>query len=155
MYAIRSYYAFNLLIYSIVFSETIYKFINSTGLDQTAVTTSIFSLVIIIVFLIYFRFIFGYFMRNFERQADTYVYALFHSAKPLISTFEKIAATSGEHPDRPNWHHFSITKRIEYVITSYSIHYTKLYDPLKGRICLRGLYLLFRSTVFQGPTFPL
>jgi len=114
-YMIISYATFNLLIYSIVFSETLYKLINSTGLDQTAVTTSIFSLVIIIVFLVYFRFIFGYFMRNFERQADTYVYALFDSAKPLISTFEKIAATSGEHPDRPNWHHFSITKRIEYL----------------------------------------
>jgi len=114
-YMIISYATFNLLIYSIVFSETIYRFIAGTGLDQTAVTTSIFSLVIIIVFLIYFRFIFGYFMRNFERQADTYVYSLFDSAKPLISTFEKIAATSGEPPDRPNWHHFSITKRIEYL----------------------------------------
>ena len=29
-------------------------------------------------------------MRNFERQADTYAYAFFNSAKPLISTFEKI-----------------------------------------------------------------
>ncbi len=114
-YMIISYATFNLLIYSIVFSESIYRFINSTGLDQTAVTTSIFSLVIIIVFLVYFRFIFGYFMRNFERQADTYVYTLFDSAEPLISTFEKIAATSGEPPDRPNWHHFSIKKRIDYL----------------------------------------
>jgi tetratricopeptide (TPR) repeat protein len=54
-------------------------------------------------------------MRNFERQADTYVYALFDSAKPLISTLEKIALTSGQPPDRPNWHHFSIKKRIDYL----------------------------------------
>jgi len=145
-YMIISYATFNLLIYSIVFSESIYKFINSTGLDQTAVTTSIFSLVIIIVFLIYFRFIFGFFMRNFERQADTYVYALFDSAKPLISTFEKIAATSGEPPDRPNWHHFSITKRIEYLkkCESDKIWVTRHDSKIKKSIAvyLAGLFLL-------------
>ncbi len=63
-----------------------------------------------------FRFIFGYFMRNFERQADTYVYALFDSAGPLISTFKKIAATSGDPSDKPNWHHFSIKDRIDYLV---------------------------------------
>jgi len=145
-YMIISYATFNLLIYSIVFSETIYKLINSTGLDQTAVTTSIFSLVIIIVFLIYFRFIFGYFMRNFERQADTYVYSLFDSAKPLISTFEKIAATSGEHPDRPNWHHFSITKRIEYLkkCESDKRWITRHENKIKKSIAvyLAGIFLL-------------
>jgi Zn-dependent protease with chaperone function len=145
-YMIISYATFNLLIYSIFFSETIYTFINSTGLDQTAVTTSIFSLVIIIVFLIYFRYIFGYFMRNFERQADTYVYTLFDSAKPLISTFEKIAATSGEHPDRPNWHHFSITKRIEYLkkCESDKIWVTRHDSKIKKSIAvyLAGIFLL-------------
>jgi Zn-dependent protease with chaperone function len=114
-YMIISYATFNLLIYSIVISESIYQLITSTGFDQATVTTSIFSMAIIIVFLIYFRFIFGYFMRNFERQADTYVYMLFDSAQPLISTFKKIAATSGEPADRPNWHHFSIKKRIDYL----------------------------------------
>jgi Zn-dependent protease with chaperone function len=145
-YMIISYATFNLLIYSIVFSETIYNLINSTGLDQTTVTTSIFSLVIIIVFLVYFRFIFGYFMRNFERQADTYVYSLFDSAKPLISTFEKIAATSGEHPDRPNWHHFSITKRIEYLkkCESDKIWITRHENKIKKSIAvyLAGIFLL-------------
>jgi tetratricopeptide (TPR) repeat protein len=54
-------------------------------------------------------------MRNFERQADTYVYALFDSANPLITTLEKIAATSGQSADKPNWHHFSIRQRIDYL----------------------------------------
>ena len=54
-------------------------------------------------------------MRNFERQADTYVYALFDSAKPLITTLEKIAASSGQSADRPNWHHYSIRERIDYL----------------------------------------
>jgi len=54
-------------------------------------------------------------MRNFERQADTYIYNLFDNAVPLISTFEKITLTSGQSPDKPNWHHFSITERVDYL----------------------------------------
>jgi Zn-dependent protease with chaperone function len=146
-YMIISYATFNLLIYSIVVSESIYRFIASTGFDQTAVTTSIFSMAIIIVFLIYFRFIFGYFMRNFERQADTYVYTLFDSAEPLISTFKKIAATSGEPADRPNWHHFSIKKRIDYLkkCESDRIWISRHDNKIKKSIAvyLTGLFLLF------------
>jgi len=145
-YMIISYATFNLLIYSIVLSESIYRFITTTGFDQTTVTTSIFSMTIIVVFLVYFRFIFGYFMRNFERQADTYVYTLFDSAQPLISTFNKIAATSGEPPDRPNWHHFSIKKRIDYLKKCESDRswITRHDSKIKKSIAayLAGLFLL-------------
>jgi tetratricopeptide (TPR) repeat protein len=54
-------------------------------------------------------------MRNFERQADCFVYSLFNSAAPLISTLQKIARTSGQPPEKPNWHHFSISQRIDYL----------------------------------------
>ncbi|MFO7886008.1 MAG: tetratricopeptide repeat protein, partial [Desulfobacteraceae bacterium] len=50
-----------------------------------------------------------------ERQADISVYRLMDSAVPLITTFHKIAASSGQAPDRPNWHHFSISDRIGYL----------------------------------------
>jgi len=114
-YMLVSFGTFDLLIYGIFFSQPIHNLIENTGLNQTTITSSIFSFAIIVIFLIYFRFIFGYFMRNFERQADTYVYTLFDSAKPLISTLEKIAATSGQPRDTPNWHHFSIKKRVDYL----------------------------------------
>lgn len=65
--------------------------------------------------VIYFRYVFGYFMRNFERQADIFVFRLFSTAKPLIATFGKIAASSGQPADKPNWHHFSIQQRIDYL----------------------------------------
>ncbi len=110
-----SYVAFDVIIFAILYAEPVYWLIGKTGLSQTTVISSLSSVVIICVFLIYFRFIFGFFMRNFERQADTYVYALFDSAKPLISTLEKIAATSGQSADKPNWHHFSIRQRIDYL----------------------------------------
>ncbi|MEJ2097641.1 MAG: hypothetical protein P8Y38_11030 [Deltaproteobacteria bacterium] len=85
------------------------------GIHQSLLLSAAFSLVTILTFLIYFRFIFGYFMRNFERQADLHVYTIFDNARPLISTFEKIAATSRQAADKPNWHHFSIQERVNFL----------------------------------------
>lgn len=114
-YMLISYATFNLIIYLILYAEPIFRLISVTGLSQASATSIFFSLSVILVFLIYFRFVFGYFMRNFERQADCYVYSLFNSAYPLITTLEKIAATSGQPADKPNWHHFSIAERINYL----------------------------------------
>ena len=114
-YMLLSYVAVDAIVFGIISAEPIYWLSNKAGFSQTAFISGIYSVVIICVFLIYFRFIFGFFMRNFERQADTYVYALFDSAKPLISTLEKIAATSGQSADKPNWHHYSIRQRIDYL----------------------------------------
>jgi Zn-dependent protease with chaperone function len=114
-YMLLSYVAFDMILFGILYAEPVYWFIQKTGFNQNTVFSAIFSLVIIIVFLVYFRFIFGFFMRNFERQADAYVFSLFDSAQPLISTLQKIVTTSGQSADRPNWHHFSIKERIDYL----------------------------------------
>ena len=114
-YMLLSYATFDTVIYFIISSEPVFNLINSAGLKQTTAISAMLTLFVILIFVIYFRYIFGYFMRNFERQADAYVYTLFENAKPLISTFEKIALTSGQSPDKPNWHHFSITERVEYL----------------------------------------
>jgi Zn-dependent protease with chaperone function len=114
-YMLLSYVVFDLIVFAIIYAKPIYWLVNKSGFSQTTVMSAITSVVIICLFLIYFRFIFGYFMRNFERQADTYVYSLFDTAQPLISTLEKIATASGQSSDRPNWHHFSIRQRIEYL----------------------------------------
>jgi len=114
-YMLLSYLTFDMILFGIIYAEPVSWLTNKTGFEQTTVISTLFSLVIIIVFIVYFRFIFGFFMRNFERQADIYVYSLFESAKPLISTLEKIATTSGQSADRPNWHHYSIKERIDYL----------------------------------------
>jgi len=114
-YMLLSYSTYDLIIYLILFSEPVLQFTTGMGLNRTTVISTIFSITEICIFLIYFRYVFGYFMRNFERQADCYVYTLFDTAKPLISTFKKITATSGQSPDRPNWHHFSIRERVDYL----------------------------------------
>ena len=110
-----SYTVFELIMLSIFASETYYWIITASWVNQNTVSSIVYATVFISLFLLYFRFIFGYFMRNFERQADIFVFSLFDSSKPLISTFGKIAATSGQSSDRPNWHHFSIKERVDYL----------------------------------------
>ncbi len=90
----------------------------SVGLFSTVsypAVYAIFNVVFIIIFLLYFRYLFGFFIRNFERQADAYVFDLLPTAFPLIRSLEKVALTSGQSPDKPNWHHFSIAERIAFL----------------------------------------
>jgi len=115
-YLVLSYATFDLILYGVLYAEPAYRILIPTSVGQTAAASGLFTVVSVGLFLFYFRFIFGYFMRNFERQADVYVYQLFDSAAPLIATFEKIVLTSGQSPEKPNWHHFSIAERIDYLL---------------------------------------
>ncbi|MBW2592118.1 MAG: M48 family metalloprotease [Deltaproteobacteria bacterium] len=114
-YLLLSYTGFDLILPAVVYITPLYRIIDYSGINPADFMSIFYSLILIFTFIIYFRFIFGYFMRNFERQADIYVYSLFESATPLISAFEKIALFSAQSPDKPNWHHFSISQRIGYL----------------------------------------
>ena len=70
---------------------------------------------LVLLIVLYFRFLFGFFMRNFERQADLYAMAAVGGAAPLIRVFEKIAWLGGKIRDLPSWHHFSIAQRIDFL----------------------------------------
>ncbi|MCU0560526.1 MAG: M48 family metalloprotease [Desulfobacterales bacterium] len=114
-YLLVAYVAFDLILYLMLFVEPVWWLVHHSGVNEATAASTILSLMMIGVFLVYFRFVFGYFMRNFERQADTYVYRLFDSARPLVTTLQKIAFTSGEPRNQPNWHHFGIGERIDYL----------------------------------------
>jgi Zn-dependent protease with chaperone function len=68
---------------------------------------------ILITIILYFRFLMGFFMRNFERQADLYSVHVMGSPGPAINALEKIALLSGKSRDLPSWHHFSIKERVD------------------------------------------
>ena len=114
-YIVLTYATFDLLLYLVVYSKPVYQFITSTGYQHAGVASVLFTMMLIAFFIVYFRFVFGYFMRNFERQADAYAFSLSDSAAPLITTFKKIAFASGQPADKPNWHHFSILERIRFL----------------------------------------
>ena len=70
---------------------------------------------VLVLMILYFRYLFGYFLRNFERQADLQVFPLIGNSRALIAAFEKIATISGDIRDQPSWHHFGIGERVDYL----------------------------------------
>ncbi|MBF0229541.1 MAG: M48 family metalloprotease [Desulfamplus sp.] len=101
-----------LLIY---YFEPIIKAVSFVGINHETGITLILSMIMIFMFLIYFRYIFGFFMRNFERQADIHVYRYLPDASALIRTFYKIAGINRHSWDKPNWHHYSIKERVDFL----------------------------------------
>lgn len=99
-------------------SETLYRLVEISGRSPLALFTVFSSGSLILLLLLYFRFLFGFFMRNFERQADLYALGSIGRAAPLVAVFEKIARLSGNIRDLPSWHHFSIGQRIDYLLAS-------------------------------------
>jgi Zn-dependent protease with chaperone function len=70
------------------------------------------SLPILLTMVAYFRFLMGFFMRQFERQADLFSAVTMNGPRPVIASLEKIAFLSGKIRDLPSWHHFSIKERV-------------------------------------------
>ncbi len=114
-YMLISYTLFDVILIAILYVPQLYPLMEQVQGRQTTATSAFFSLGAVLSFLIYFRYIFGYFMRNFERQADAFVFTLFNSSLPLVTTLQKIAITSGQPANKPNWHHYSILERIGFL----------------------------------------
>ncbi|MBF0225536.1 MAG: M48 family metalloprotease [Desulfobacterales bacterium] len=110
-----SYSIFNLIIYVVLYFNPAYYFKIDGEAYKSGLISGFLGILLILLFLFHFRYVFGYFIRNFERQADVYAYKIMGTVKHLISTFEKIIRLTGECPDKPNWHHFSIQQRIDYL----------------------------------------
>lgn len=75
---------------------------------------------ILITLLVYFRFVMGFFMRNFERQADLFAMVTMGHPGPVIRSLERIALASGNIRDLPSWHHFSIRQRVDCLMRAVS-----------------------------------
>ncbi len=84
-------------------------------LENLFVPEAFFTLGLLLAVIFYFRLLLGFFLRNFERQADLYCLESLGTAEGLIRSFKKIAALSGHTEDLPSWHHFSIKERIEFL----------------------------------------
>ena len=76
----------------------------------------ILSIPMMVTLFVYFRYVMGFFMRNFERQADLYSSVIMGTPMPTVNSLEKIAYYSGKSRDLPSWHHFSIRERVEYLM---------------------------------------
>ncbi len=101
------------LVYLLLSQEFLNKMVLDSGIAADTVLTLVGAVPLLLFLLVYFRFIFGYFIRNFERQADLFSLAAIGNGRAMISAFEKIAILSGNIRDERNWHHFGIGERID------------------------------------------
>jgi Zn-dependent protease with chaperone function len=106
-------------IFTVLLASSPY-FIKSTGEGATGLNVfyMALSIPILLSMFIYFRFIFGFFMRNFERQADLYSAVVMGSPFPTINSLEKIGLHGGNVRNLPSWHHFSIRERVECLLNT-------------------------------------
>ncbi len=99
----------------ILASDLFYRLLPLLPVDPQNLMSVLTTGPILLLMLLYFRLIFGYFIRHFERQADLYVFKALGTSRPLIASFEKIALLSGGNREEKNWHHFGIGERIDFL----------------------------------------
>jgi hypothetical protein len=105
--------AFDLVFKFMVSQPVLMRLVEDSGGGGTNLFYLILSLPIILSMFIYFRYIMGFFMRHFERQADLFSAVTMGSPTPAVSALEKIALLSGRSRDVPSWHHFSVKERVD------------------------------------------
>ena len=138
------------LLYLLLNSDFFYYIINATRIDPETALTFWGAAPVFIIMLIYFRYVFGFFMRNFERQADAQVFKVLGDSTPLISSLEKIGWLSGNIRDKPSWHHFGIGQRVDFLercsrdSSLIARHDRKLY----GSLILFIVLLAFSGGIF-------
>jgi Zn-dependent protease with chaperone function len=103
------------LTYLLLSRSSFYAILTFTGLSAENLLTTVMGAFLLGSMLLYFRFLFGYFIRNFERQADLHVFKAIGTSDSIISAFEKIAILSGNIRDLPSWHHFGIGQRVDFL----------------------------------------
>ncbi len=105
--------------YFLLSRDFFYSLISWSGISLETMLLVGIAIPLLTLMLLYFRYLFGYFIRNFERQADLHVFSAISrnpgSSQALVSALEKIALLSGNIRDQPNWHHFGIGERIAYL----------------------------------------
>ncbi len=154
-----SMYPFLYLLFN---SDFFYRHILLAGNDPGQAMSLIGTVPLFVIMLVYFRFIFGFFMRNFERQADLYAMDVMGGSAPLVRVLEKIGWMSGNIRDVPSWHHFSIRQRVEFLEkseekrTAITGHHRKVHTALLFYLLflVGGGLLMWKmpASVLEGPT---
>lgn len=65
--------------------------------------------------VLYFRIVFGYFSRLFERQADLYIFEAGVPHYYMLQALDYIGVAAGNIHNVPSWHHYGIQQRINFL----------------------------------------
>ena len=81
---------------------------------------SIYTIVCMVgIFFLYIRFIFAWFSRRFEREADLFSAELLKDFRPLSRGLERIGLACGNIRNEASWHHYGIAERVWFLQESY------------------------------------
>jgi len=105
----------HLLIYQFIILGLFFSLILLESILGGLLPSFIFFVLYVSTVLLYFRFVFGFFSRMFERQADLHVYELDLDPKFMIEALDQVAKASGNIHSIPCWHHYSIHDRIDFL----------------------------------------
>lgn len=114
------------IFFSGIIQEKLFDFFFTTSLGLSIITSGegtinsevigIISITIFMsLFIVYVRFIFGYFMRNFERQADGFCFESGIHPDHMVSSFMKLGVRLDDDGKKSNWHHFNLSQRIDFL----------------------------------------
>lgn len=90
----------------------------------------------LLLIALYFRFVFGYFSRLFERQADLHVFECGIPPEHLIEALDQVGHAAGGTHNVPSWHHYGIQERIDFLLAAQrspdliASHHRKTYRSL-------------------------
>lgn len=119
-YMVVSFGLFDIFVYFFAAQPFILELAESAEGNTRSLFQFLVALPILLSIFVYFRYVIGFFMRNFERQADLHSALTMETPRPVISSLEKIALLSGKSRELPSWHHFSIKERVDYLWRSLS-----------------------------------
>ena len=150
------------ILYLLTNSDLFYHMIHLANKEPSNTLAFASTVPLFILMVVYFRYILGFFMRNFERQADLYALQTMRGSSALVRVFEKIAWLSGEIRDLPSWHHFGIGERIDFLKRcDLAPEQIKLHDrKVHGALLLYAVVLLgaavtlwkMPENILEGPT---
>ncbi len=104
------------------------------------------ALPLLILIVLYFRFLLGWFMRNFERQADMSVFRTQGHPWHMISALEKVALFSGGIREKPSWHHYSIAERVDFL--KEAARHPEILKAQERRLAVaRGIFIAVALTM--------
>jgi STE24 endopeptidase len=140
-------------LFSLFFSEGIDEFfILQDILHPSSLWMILYPFAILIPYAliaaIYFRLVFGYYSRLFERQADLHVFELDLPPESMYLALDELGQLTGNSHNLPSWHHHSIRERMIFLNEAASdnslVH--KHHRRVKKNV---GVYF-FILTIFTG-----
>ena len=114
-YSLFSYGLLKIIYAFILSRDFLFNLLFSNNQSNNNLLSTISIAIILLFILFYFRYVFGFVSRNFERQADISALELKGNADGIISALNKIAAAGSHSRTAPSWHHFSIAQRTDFL----------------------------------------